>query len=260
MTNSLHIPFDFDRRDVTRLFVRKLQALGLSQPEALLCAYQVWTEWATASAEWRPLKLTMGDNPSDYLWGRDDLTHIIEGYCVGYKGEPGGLILAALESGFILIEQRSDVKGLVLAGFWNINVHLDPQYKTIQQRGGVARAQKQLHAESLKLGAQQSSLITEQTSLALEGNKPAKEEEKNLCALIIRLDRICGKPMRLSRDYSETLIRDALDVTRRFTHDQIRVVETYLLASRENPEVVKDPARILAEFPQHLKNAEEFGQ
>lgn len=253
----LCLPTEFDRRDLNRLFARKIQALEHSQAEAILCAYQVWSEWATSSAEWRPLRHRVEDLHS-HEWSREDLTHIIESYCVGYHGEPGKLLLAALESGFMSLDRRDGVDGIILTGFWQLNKHLSPDYLTMQQRGGKARAAKHAAAIANKLGAQTAALLDQQGIFLFSGSitKPTKEEESQVYALIIRMDRACGKQQRLTRDYTEALTRDALSVVRKFTPDDILAVETFIVENRENPAVVKDADRIISSFATILESSQ----
>lgn len=252
----LCLPTDFDRREINRLFSRKLQSGGLSSPEAILCAYQVWAEWVTSAVEWRPLR-TRVDDMHSHAWEREDLTHIIESYCVGFHGEPGKLLLAALESGFMGLERRDDMDGIVLTGFWPLNKHLSPDYLTIQQMGGKAKAAKHALSQSLKLGEQRAALLDQQGIFLFGPEKPTKEEQSQAYALIIRMDRACGKTQRLTRDYTEALTRDALTAVRKFTADDILSVETYIVENRQNPSVIKDADRIISNFAAVLESSNE---
>jgi hypothetical protein len=248
------LPTEFERRDISRLFSRKLQAGGHTPSEAVLCAYQVWSEWATSAVEWRPLRHRVDDLHS-HEWGHEDLTHIIESYCVGFHGEVGKLILAALESGFMALERRDDMDGITLAGFWALNKHLSPDYLTIQQLGGKAKAAKHAAKQALQLGEQRAALFDQQGIFLFGSEKPTKEEQNQVYALIIRMDRASGKTQRLTRDYTESLTRDALQIVRKFSPDDILAVETYIVENRENPAVVKDADRIIQSFASILEAA-----
>ena len=234
--------------------MRKLQAREIESCAAMLCAYQVWVEWGISTQEWRPLRGVVSDF-REHDWEREDLTHSIEGFTV-YRSKPGGLIICGLESGFITIELRQGISGLVLKGFWELNEHLDPNYRTIQQKGGAALAHKRRLKEIDKLAQQRQKLFQQQQALPFGPNKPTVEEEKACYALIIRIDRACGKPVRQSTEYLTDILAAALRVVKEHTPEEINEVEAFLIHQRETTNSSQTPDRVLLTFDRFLEEAQ----
>lgn len=257
MTSILNFPSDLERLETSRRFIRKLQVITegkMTTADALLCVYQTWAEWSTAASEWRCLRAANVDI-SDIDWVKEELTHTIESFCAGFKGNPGDLIRAAVESNFMTVEERGNLKGLVLTGFWALNQHLDPNFKTQHQKGGLARAERRRLVALASQGKQTRVLQETQGNLVFGENAPTTEEQDQAYTLIIRIDRACGKAVRLTRDYTPSLMQRALEIIRAFKDADFLAVESYLNENRENPAVVKVPDQVIERFPDILEAA-----
>lgn len=261
MTPVLHIPIDFERREDVRRFCR---AIG-DNDKALAYLFRLWTDWATAGCEFRelpeplPIKSaeTFGVNTD---WPQIELAHIIEDFC-GWSGPEGELVTKALRSGVIKAERRQrnggECWGLVLNDFWTFNAHFSKQYKTMQQKGGIAKGARHAANEAKSAANHQVTLIEgrgKQFALPLDA-AVTSEEIKKCVGLIMLMDRACDKPMRKSSEYSqnEPLMNTALYVVRNYQQHDIEKVYEYVIANRDNPRLGKIPERILEQFGKHLE-------
>ena len=87
------------------------------------------------------------------------------------------------------------------------------------------------------------------------------DERKASLALVMRLDRACGRSVRMSSDYGESLLNLALETVRKFTPEDVARVEQFIFENRDTPSVVKEPERILMQFADLLEKAlEEAGK
>jgi hypothetical protein len=252
----LHIPIDFELGDG----VRRL-ALKVNSPDrALAIAFRLWSDWGRVAREWRPLDFASPEG-SARNWDAEPLCHILEQYCQWGRqpGEPAGeLIPACLSAGILTIQRRGDIEGLVLANFWRCNEHLSPDHKTMQQRGGRAKAAMARMREAENLAVQQVRLFeVHQGDLPLVSEGDASQEElKRATALVMRLDVACDLPQRHTNDFGGQLMKDALVVVRAYTFEDVDCVCRFLLRHADNPEIVREPALILPCFGDLLRKAQ----
>lgn len=254
LKTAMHLPLDWERSAELRLLAMKLRNHARFVP---LWYVRLWTEWGTVGDEWRPLKFFYSGK--DHEWQNEDVTYLIEQF-VEWSGSAGEFVAACIESGVLLVEQRGDLSGLVLTGFWKLNCHLSPDYKSIQQLGGIAKAQRKQQEEVKAMAAQQLRIIEakprdEQAAFWMPRAEVTREEREACLALVMRLDRACGRSVRRSSEYDEGLLASALEVIRAFTPDDIDSVERYVFGNRDNPAVVKEPDRILLRFAHLLEAA-----
>jgi plasmid stability protein len=255
MASVLHLPLDWERAPEIRLFAMRL-ASSHCEGMAPLYYVRMWSEWGIAAVEWRPLRIQIAHDYQTHAWDREDLTFLIEQYC-GWKGGDGKLVVAAIEAGVLRIERRGDLSGLVLSNFWRLNEHLSPDYKTIQQKGGLAKFAKRQSDELQVMAAQQERIMEAQGRLWLPEAAATAEERKAALALVMRLDRACGRSVRCSSEYDEELLNLALETVRKFTQDDIAQVEEFIFENRETPSVVKEPDRILMQFADLLERSRQ---
>lgn len=261
MSKLLSIPTEFKLTEAFRMFKHRLMMLDYNERDAFCFALSFWFDWAMAGVEFRqlhgkPLDVNNCDWDS-YDWEGEDLTHIIESYCQ-WNGEIGGLLRVAIASGYVQVQQRNGVWGLVLKNFWAFNEHLSPEYKSIQQRGGLAKAEAMRKRKIEEEAEEQRKLFELQGILPFdEDSKPTKEEERLVYALVMRMDRACGERVRLGSSYSKELMDLALRVIRTYSADDISLVEVYLIEHREDVRVVKITDRILQNFSEYLEKAKQ---
>lgn len=251
-SGTLNLPIDLEFSDP----VRRLAAF-LGTDKALAVAVRLWSDWGRCGAQWRILA-------QGVELKADPLARILESYC-RWEGEPGELITHCLNSGLLSIEERGSLNGLVLAGFWALNQHLSPGYKTIQQRGGKARALKLKFQEVGNLAVQQAKIFDLQgkafgaDSLGLVSSDPAtKEEIQKATDLIMRLDLACDRARRRTEEYTSKLMADALVVVRGFTFEDVDCVCRHLLAHAEDPSLVRETGLILLSFADLLRKSKRL--
>lgn len=250
MTPALHMPLDLDLREpVRRLGYR------LKDPErAIFYVFRLWQDWGRCATDFRPLQTQEEHITEDHPWEKEELAYVIEGYCCWKEGV-GGLIRACLLSGVMALVRRDADWGLVLTDFWSFNEHLSPSHKTIQQMGAMARHAKRHEVEMERSAGDQARILEVQRMLPLEMETANAEERKRSVLLMMRLDRACGIAMRRTTEYTHALLALALDVVRKFTAEEIAAVEGYLIASREKPEIVKVPDRVLSDFAEYVRRS-----
>jgi hypothetical protein len=248
MGPCLHLPLHFERRETVRLLARKIATINEAYAPAafgLAVALRIWNEWAATGKEFRLLKLPKNDN-GQIDWSKEDMAFVIEDAAGLQIGDDGKLMQSALESGFISYEVREGVAGLILEGFWPLNEHLSPDFKSIQQRGGEARAAARFREESEKGARERKKIFDQQGILPFGSQQTTANEQEHCYALYLRLHRVCGLDgSPPAEKFSEQTMLDALYVVRNYTPDQIVKIEEWILSSRDNPQVVKIPERIL---------------
>lgn len=253
----LHLPLDWERKaPVVRLGLRLAQN-GCSDyvPIAPLLFVRMWVEWASNPEEWRPLNHHVNE-VSGHDWKAEDLTFIIEDACSWPRIVGGGMLLkSAIEAGVYELQNRGEISGLALTDWWRCNEHLSPTFKTMQQLGGLSTKLRTNEKLAKAMAEQQQSIWGAQGNLLLTAQTESKEEQRAALALVIQLDRHCGNPVRVTGQYSEELLRDAVAVIRKHAQDAIDAVLTHLFVNRANPEVVKIPERVLAGFDAYLAAA-----
>lgn len=247
---AIKFPLDFERRGSLRLLVRKLE---IDASHALAIAVRIWMDWAIAGVEARSLRRVVNDNV-EIDWTKEDLTYVIEGGA-GWHGASGDLIAVCIDSGFIVLRRSPGKNELLLDGFWPLNEHLSPDFKSIQQRGGKARQALRYREEGDRAAAERQKAFELQGVLPFGSVETTGEEQKFCYALFIRLHRICGLDIPLADRFSTQAMTDALYVVRNYTAEQIQGVEEWIFENRERVDVVKLPDRILENFGKYAAKA-----
>lgn len=255
----MQLPLDFERRESLRLFGRKLVEADSAFDSVgfvLATALRIWLDFAQAAAEFRPLRNRAQNSTID--WATEDLTYVIED-SAKWAGNPGQLMVAAVDSGFIKIEHRAhgseEQVGIVLDGFWPLNEHLSPDFESIQKRGGKARQASRIREESERAAQDRNKIFEQQENFHFGNIETTPAEREKAYGLFIRLHRVCGLDAPLGEQFEERAMVDALFIIRKFSDDQIAQLEEWLLSQRDNPEIVKMPARILEHIGKYMEQA-----
>lgn len=252
----LHLPLDFEMRDdVRRLVIRLKETAGeFAKPLAATYFVRLWADWGRSGVEWRSLDLPF--QGVEHPWEKEAIAHMIEEFC-DWRGRTGELLKIFMETGLVQTFQRGDLYGLLLNSFWEFNAHLAPGFKTVQQKGGLAKAEKTRQYEAEKMAAQQQLVLEKQGALKLdEALKVSPEEEKRAIAFIMSMDRACGVRVRNSIQYSAPLLQLAVAIIRAYPREKIMLVERYLYKNERNPEVVKIPDLVIQKFDEVYRKSE----
>jgi hypothetical protein len=253
----LHIPIDFERRENVRRFRR---AQG-NNDLAIVMLFRMWVDWATAGSEIRKIR----DLPAEgeIKWDEQEITYIVEEFC-GWGGKAGALIRSALDCGVLSVVKREFEPGksaeyLVLNDFWQFNQHFASSYKTIQQKGALARNVKRSAENIAESASRRVDIMADrgaQFALDLD-SKPTTEEVKRCVTLIMLIDRACNRGLRDQREFTknESLMNSALQVVRKYSQDDVNAVYKYIIEHRDNPRLGKIPERIIERFSEHLGKA-----
>jgi hypothetical protein len=243
-------------RDDLRRLAQRLRPTHGESAKAMASLYfvRLWCDWGRAGVQWRPLDNAFGGHV--HRWDKEPIAYILEEFCE-WKGETGELVKLWMEVGMLTMVQRGDLWGMTLNDFWTCNVHLSPDYKTTQQRGGLAKAERRRQADVDDMAAQQQRLLEAQGALVFsEALKVSEEEEKRAIAFLMRMDRACGAPVRHTSEYNGELLTKAVGIIRTYKNESIVMVERYLHKNRDNVEVVKIPNRVVANFDAYFGKAE----
>lgn len=254
--NSLHLPVDWERK----MSVRRLE-LGLynahsADKKALAPIYflRMWTEWASNPEEWRPLRLHV-DAVETHPWAKEDIALIIEDAC-RWDGTKGTLMRVAIEAGVYSVEQRGEISGLAMPEWLRLNPHLLPSYESMQSKGGRAARLTVQRKQADGMAAQQQEIFVKHAGgQILAAQTESVDEQRKALALVIQVDRNCGRAVRGTSQYSETILRDAVSIIRRHPPGSIDAVLSYLHENLDTPAVIKVPDRVLEDFDKYLEAA-----
>ena len=265
VSNCLHLPVDFEMREDVRKLVHVLAhavpadssefAVAAAQDQAKRAALffvRIWTDWARAGVEWRPLESSWPEKEVD--WTREPLTHIIESYC-GWDGPLGEMMRRCVMAGVLELKRHGELLGVVARDFWRYNEHLSPGYRTMQSRGGRAKAAAAADRQLEVAAGQQVRMLPLDFTAKAGDVKPTEEEQRRAVGLIMRVDRACGHVMRATSEYSQEMVGCAIAVIRQHDAAAVTAVERYLHRHRENPAVVKVTEQIIGRFDEYLREA-----
>jgi hypothetical protein len=258
MAGLLHIPLDFDRRETLRLLARKF-SLTVDTPtateRALVYGLRIWMEWGASGKQLRPLTQKYQGDPTTHPWSRENITFVLED-AARWAGNSGDLISELLAVGFLIVADHGDGKAsLTLEGFWALNEHLSPDYKTLQQRGGLARTKTRELEKLSALATERRKIFDTQGFLPFGSEKPTESEQEASYALFMRLHRECGLELPKAEDFTEDNMSKALAVIRRFTPPEMATVEQWIVDHVGDVDFVKSPTRILETFATYLSAA-----
>lgn len=262
MAQLLHLPLDFDRRETLRLLARKF-SLAVDTPtatdRALVYGLRIWMEWGATGKQLRPLTQQYGGDPDTHPWARENITFVIED-AARYPGDSGALIRELLAVGFLIVADHGGGKAsLTLEGFWQLNEHLSPDYRTLQQRGADARNRARELEKLSTLAAERRKVFEAQGVLPFGSETPTEQEQEACYGLFMRLHRECGLDLPKAEDFTEDSMRTALDVIRRFTPLEQATVEQWIIDHVGDVDFVKNPLRIMQTFAVYLERASQEG-
>lgn len=258
----LHIPLDFDRRETLRLLARKFSVTvdtPAASDRALVYALRIWMEWGATGKQLRPLQQKYHGDPATHPWDRENVAFVLED-AARYPGESGKLVRELLATGFLIVADHGEGKAsLTLEGFWQLNEHLSPDFKTMQERGALARNAKRELEKLSTLAAERRKIFDAQGFLPFGSEKPTEQEQEASYALFMRLHRECGLDLPKAEDFTEDNMSKALDVIRRFTPPEMATAEQWVIDHAGDVDFIKNPTRILEKFAIYIDQASGAG-
>lgn len=258
MAQFLHLPLDFDRRETIRLLARKFsltEATPTAWDRALVYGIRIWMEWGATGKQLRPLVQKYQGDPATHPWDRENVAFVLED-AARYVGDAGNLIRDLLAAGFLIVADHGEGKAsLTLEGFWQLNEHLSPEYRTLQQRGADARNRMRELEKLSTLATERRKIFDSQGFLPFGEEKPTEAEQEASYALFMRVHRECGLELPNAADFTTSNMSLALGVIRRFTPPEMATVEQWIIDHAGDTDFVKTPARILENFGTYLDKA-----
>ena len=96
--------------------------------------------------------------------------------------------------------------------------------------------------------------VEDEEPLPISESEGASTQEIDAAlAIIFGVDRACGHPARLTEDFTQPLIKAAVEVTRSFQGREIEEAMNYLIKGRDNPAVVKRTDFVLTHFAEYVR-------
>lgn len=262
MAGLLHLPLDFDRRETIRLLARKFSLLvdtPTAWDRALVYGIRIWMEWGATGKQLRPLVQKYQGDAAAHPWDRENVAFVIED-AARYVGDSGNLIRELLAVGFLIVADHGDGKAsLTLEGFWQLNEHLSPEYKTIQEKGAAARNRNRELEKMSVLAGERRKIFDSQGFLPFGSEKPSEPEQEACYALFMRLHRECGLELPKAEEFTEDNMTKALNVIRKFTPPEMATVEQWVIDHAGDVDFVKNPVRIMETFAGYLERASQQG-
>lgn len=243
----LHVPLTYDAApELARLRMLLSRCGEFAEGMAHFYWLRLWRCWAEGQTEWRPLAQSYR---GEHDWTREPLTIVIEDGC-RWKGNPGELVKLLLEAQLLQVVLRGELAGLSVAGFWSHNEHVDPAFKSIQAKGGMA-TKKVRDAKLVQDQATQQAQLIQAVipEVSLAGKGASEEEQKAAIAIVMRIYRACGQPVPGTKQYSEGgILERALKIHREMPFKAVDVVETHYLRNRDDASLLRDPLRVIETF------------
>ena len=96
--------------------------------------------------------------------------------------------------------------------------------------------------------------VEDEEPLPISESEGASTQEIDAAlAIISGVDRACGHSARLTEDFTQPLIKAAVEVTRNFQGREIEEAMNYLIKGRDNPAVVKRTDFVLTHFAEYVR-------
>lgn len=221
---TLHIPIDIEVRTEFRILESRI-----GREKALAAVLILFRDLGYAAAQ---------DSVGFILGPRTrPLEDSLEGICGLLDLTVDGCFLVKAESGFSCPIFAAE------------NKHLSKDFKSIQEKGGAARAfklrERQAEMDAPKLNAMLQPGLFIVEGVGESGEKTAMApDERNRCLTLIRLfDNVTGRRDRLNGEYSAGLIGTAYEVIKRFDREAINraaqlVMQTHERGHQLNTETV----------------------
>jgi hypothetical protein len=238
-------PAAFLERPEDRRCLLELAATGCPREAASLMLYRIWADYSTGRSDRRVVRSSLAELASD------PEARLMEGFC-GWTGAPGGLVIAAVSSGFLRHEERDGVKWLVCHGFFPINSTWCRDGKSFQKRGGLSRSlQKQANAVDRE--AREVETLWDKTGHAeVDGlTAAARGDALRLC---MRICRAMDMPRPTDAEMKSGCLRLAKDI---LAHGSESINETllWLIGNRTSPEIPRRLDQILRDWDRFLEKA-----
>jgi hypothetical protein len=238
---NLTLPLQFGERPCDRQLILSLLALGLGKLEALGLMLMVWKDYALARDESRLV-------PADpAARAASPSVRIIEEY-IGWKGEGGGFIAAAIESGFLVLvpHAREDARWMVLPDFFPAN---QPAATGVSQQKNAARERhaKAAEGDAMKQADEQMKLFIATKSPVIQG--VAQGDAAAALTLIASIANTANVPMPGEGEWRNSLITTAFEAKLRHKPDELRNLYKWLADNRGSEMIPRRIDLILADLP-----------
>ncbi len=245
--NIVKYPESFLSRPCDRRFL----ALVGDRVQGALCAYRIWADYSIGSSDRRRLSEPL-DGGKVSCSDREVL--IMEEFC-DWDGARGGLVRAAVDSGFLTLVEAGGGVDLVCTGFYPLN---SKSALSMQQKGAYANAVSRANKKADKTSAEQMDIFER------NGHEVSKVElSDGQKREAIKLVQILGRVMRLkelaSSDWRASLVEEASAVCGKYLVAEREMVFRWLMMHRADAEIPKRVDLILKNFADYMERARAAG-
>jgi hypothetical protein len=223
-------PRSFLERPEDRRFLMELKHLEAPEDSARLYLYRLWADYATGGSDRREIT-----HPEAEI-GKDGAVRLLEDFC-GWVGVSGDLVRAALAAGFLSIDSRDGKRALVCTGFFPINSAWCRDGKSMQKKGGLARA-----AQNQKRATERDAAARETLWLRRNDEFDVTPEQRGAALRFVM--RLC-RAVNLATPDDEALragpFRKAAEILDRADEATVERTLLWLISNRSEPDI---PQRI----------------
>lgn len=243
---NLSIPLNFGERPCDRALLANLPLDARDaavRGHALWMALLVWKDFGIARDDRRIAPLC----PTARM--RSQTTAIIEQF-IGYTGEQGTFVEAALQAGFFSLVPVDEENGdLVLVDFFPAN-HTAARDITNSKLGGISKGINIARRDAMARSKEQLGLFESTKSEVLKTH--GKERVKDALFLVHQVCRILGRQPPVAAEWKEALIIKASTVLDAHTEAELEVAFKWFAANRNSQEVPPRIDLILERFSEFV--------
>lgn len=239
---NLTLPLNFGERQCDRALLANLGFRGSDaamRSSILWMAFMVWRDFGIARDDRRAVPLDPAARASSQT------VAIIEQY-IGWAGDPGGFVQAAITAGFFDLVPTSESEGdLVLVDFFPAN-RSEARQISNSKLGGISKGVN-IARRDAEVGA------NEQLGLFEKSNNPVlqsytKEQVKAALFLVHQVCRILRRQPPVAHEWRDTLTAKALAVLANHPEPDLDCAFRWFAANRDSQQVPPRLDFILDQF------------
>ena len=240
-------PDSFLSRPCDRIFISFLE----NKKVGAYCAYRIWADFSTGSSDRRRLSKSL-ENGAVARNDREVL--ILEEYC-DWDGPRGDMVRAAVDSGFMVINDTGEFSELICSEFYPLN---SKAALTMQQKGAYAKILKKANLETAQSSVSQMEIF-ERNSHEVSKVELTSEQKTEAVKLIQIVGRVMHFKPLAGSDWSASMVEGAADVCNRYLVDERETTLRWLMVHRGDSDIPKRVDLIIKKFDDYMKSARMDG-
>lgn len=210
-------------------------------------AYRIWADYSTGGSDRRRLGEPLVDGVPNHA---DNQVLILEEFC-DWDGQRGGLIAAAVKSGFLVVSESGDTADLVCKDFYPMN---NQSKVSIQKKGGWKAAINNYRKQADVLSGDQLKIF-DATGHGVSEMEVTDQNKKDAVTMVMIVVRIMKLDELASNDWTVELMETACQIVLRYTNVEREKTFMWLLANRDEPGIPLRVDLILKRFNEYAEKA-----